>query len=404
MWWWIVFVFGWIVFLAWSYKLLPIFSAAGHRTLRRFSERLSDPVDWPLISVMVPARDEGPNISAGLKSLLASDYPRLEIIAINDRSRDNTGRVMDELAATDSRLRVIHVQELPNGWLGKNHAMHLGQLAARGEWLLFTDGDVVFERDAVRRAVRYAISERLDMLTLFPHMIPGGYWENAVVVFFSLAFMAGMQPNKVRNPRIKSAYVGVGAFNLVRRTAYDCTGGHANLAMEILDDVRLGQMLKDHDFRCDILTAGPSVSVRWQHSLWGAIKGLEKNGFAALQFSLSSLILMTIVLTSGVLIPYIVPCIFPDWRASGYLATIVVMHVTYGYLSWTMARSYWLWLAFPVASLMTQFAFVRSGWVTLRQGGVRWRDTFYPLDVLRANVYQSPQNATTQRAKTPQNV
>lgn len=390
MWWWTVLVFGWVLFLAWSHQLLPIFSIAGYRTLRRHTEGLPDPADWPLLSVMVPARDEGPHISAGLKSLLASDYPRLEIIAIDDRSRDDTGRVMDELSATDARLKVIHVTELPEGWLGKNHAMHLGQAAARGDWLLFTDGDVLFEPDALRRAVRYAVHDRLDMLTLFPHMIPGGFWENALIVFFSLAFMAGTKPRLVRNPLEKSAYVGIGAFNLVRRTAYDSTGGHTRLAMEILDDVRLGQMLKDHEFRCDILTAGPFVSVRWQHSLWGAIRGLEKNGFAALHFSTPRLIAMSVLLTLGGLSPYLVPLFCHDARAWGYLATVLIMHVTFGYLGWKMARSYWLWLVFPVAQMLLVFSFARSGWVTLRQGGVRWRDTFYPLATLKANVYRSP--------------
>ena len=388
--WWIVFIFGWVICAAWCYQLLPIFAAAGHRTLRRFTDGLPDPAEWPLLSVLVPARDEGPHIGAGLKSLLASDYPRLEIIAIDDRSRDETGRVMDELAATDPRLKVIHVTELPAGWLGKNHAMHLGQLAAHGDWLLFTDGDVIFEPTALRRAVRYAVCEQLDMLTLFPHMIPGDYWENAVIVFFSLAFMAGTRPRHVRNSQMKTAYVGIGAFNMVRRTAYDRAGGHRQLALEILDDVRLGQMMKDHDGCCDILTAGPFVSVRWQHSLWGAIRGLEKNGFAVLHFSAWRLVSMTVTLVAGIVIPYVAPFLFPDWRASGYLATLLVMHTTYGYLSWKMARSYTLWTVFPIALLLTQFAFVRSGWVTWRQGGVRWRDTFYPLEILKANVYRSP--------------
>lgn len=388
MWWWIVLVFGWVMFAAWMVQLLPIFPIVSRRTLRRLSDNSPTPPEWPSLSVMVPARDEGPHIGTGLKSLLASDYPNLEVIAIDDRSRDDTGRVMDELAASDPRLKVIHITELPSGWLGKNHAMSVGQQAARGEWLLFTDGDVVFEPDALRRSVRYAISERLDHLTLFPHMIPGGYWENSVVVFFSLAFMCGTKPQSVRNARNKAAYAGVGAFNLVRRSAYECVGGHRPLAMEILDDVRLGQMMKDQDFRCDILTAGPLVSVRWQHSLWGTIRGLEKNGFAALHFSVRRLVSMSLTLLIGALLPYVVPVFCPDVRALGYLATLVIMHVTYGYLGWKMAGTIWLCPAFPIAMLLMQFAFLRSGWVTLRQGGVRWRDTFYPLATLRANVYR----------------
>lgn len=388
MWWWIVLLSGWVLFVLWSIQLVPIFPTTLFRTLNRCSQALSDPKVWPSLSVVVPARDEGPHISAGLKSLLASDYPDLEIIAVNDRSRDGTGKVMDELAATDPRLRVIHIQELPAGWLGKNHAMFSGHQASRGEWVLFTDGDVVFEADALRKSVRYAVREQLDHLTLFPHMIPGGYWENSIVIFFSLAFMAGTKPYLVRNPRHTSAYVGIGAFNLVRRSAYESVGGHRLLAMEILDDVRLGQMLKVNGFRCDILTAGPAVSVRWQHSLWGAIRGLEKNGFAALQYSLPRLVMMTVLMIAGVAVPYIMPFIYPDLRALGYVATLVMMHATFGFLSWKMARTIWLWPAFPIAMLLMLFAFIRSGWVTLRQGGVRWRDTFYPLATLRSGGYR----------------
>lgn len=385
--WWIVLLFGWFLFIAWSRELLPLFPTTALRTLGRLSSRLPDPEVWPSLSVIVPARDEGPHVSAGLNSLLSCDYPHLQIIAVDDRSRDETGRVMDELAAKDARLKVIHITELPAGWLGKNHAMSIGHQAATGEWLLFTDGDVVYEPDALRQSIRYAVREGLDHFALFPHMIPGGYWENAVVIFFSLAFMAGTKPYLVRDPSKPAAYVGIGAFNLVRRSAYESVGGHRPLAMEILDDVRLGQMLKRNGYRCDILTAGPAVSVRWQHSLWGAIRGLEKNGFAALRFSVPRLMCVTVLMIAGVLIPYVVPIVYPDVRASGYLATLIIMHATFGYLGWKMTRSVWMWPAFPFAMLLMLFAFLRSGWITLRQGGVRWRDTFYPLATLRSSGY-----------------
>lgn len=386
--WWLVLIFGWVLFAAWCYQLLPMIPTTLFRTLQLKTDGLGDQSEWPWLSVIVPARDEGPHILAGLKSLLASDYPHLEVIAIDDRSRDDTGRVMDELAAADSRLKVIHVTELPQGWLGKNHAMHIGQQSARGEWLLFTDGDVLFSSDALRRSLNFVLREQLDFLSLFPRMIPGGYWENALITFFSLAFMAGTKTYLVRTKN-RAAYVGIGAFNLVRRSAYKACGGHVPLQLEILDDVRLGQMFKDNDYACDILSAGHFVSVRWQHSLWGAIRGLEKNGFAALGFSVWKTVLVTSTLTFGVFLPYIIPFIYPDIRAVGYIATVVLMHAVFGFLGVRMANSNWLWPAYPVAMALTQFAFVRSAWVTLRQGGVRWRDTFYPLALLKANTYRS---------------
>jgi glycosyltransferase involved in cell wall biosynthesis len=386
--WWSVLIFGWILFALWCGQLLPIIPVVAFRTLQRKTDGLNELTAWPWLSVIVPARDEGPHILAGLKSLLASDYPNLEVIAVDDRSRDDTGRVMDELAAADSRLKVIHVTELPEGWLGKNHAMHIGQQAARGEWLLFTDGDVLFTSDALHRAIKYMLHDRLDFLSLFPRMIPGGYWENALITFFSLAFMAGTKPYLVRSKN-RSAYVGIGAFNLVRRSAYTTCGGHLPLHLEILDDVRLGQMFKDHEFACDILSAGPFVSVRWQHSLWGAIRGLEKNGFAALGFSVIRMLLVTGLLLVGVFVPYVIPIIYPDVRATGYIATIILSHAVFGFLGVRMANSTWLWPVYPFAMLLTQFAFLRSMWVTLRQGGVRWRDTFYPMALLKQNSYRS---------------
>lgn len=387
--WWIELIFGWVLCLAWARLLLPIFPMTFYRTLKRCSDDLAEPSVWPRLSVIIPARDEGPHITTGLASLLDSDYPNLEIIAINDRSRDDTGQIMDHLAADDSRLRVIHLQELPVGWLGKNHAMFCGQQVATGQWLLFTDGDIVFLPDALRRSVSYAENHQLDFLSLFPHMVPGGFWENSVVVFFTMIFLAGTKSYQVRTPK-RAAYVGVGAFNLIRRSAYDATGGHTQLKLEILDDVRLAQMTKDQGFRCDVLSSGPYVSVRWQHSLWGAIRGLEKNGFAALQFSIWRLVTSLGLLAIGCLSPYLAIFLFPDVRATGYIGTLLLLHGTFGYMAWQTSRSFWLWLAVPVAMIFTAYAFGRSAWVTLRQGGVRWRDTFYPLDVLRKNFYRSP--------------
>jgi cellulose synthase/poly-beta-1,6-N-acetylglucosamine synthase-like glycosyltransferase len=214
--WWAVLIFGWVLFAFWCFQFLPLIPSTYFRTLRRKTDGLPELTEWPWLSVIVPARDEGPHILAGLKSLLASDYPHLEVIAINDRSRDDTGRVMDELAAADSRLKVIHVTALPPGWLGKNHAMHLGQQAARGEWLLFTDGDVLFTPDALHRSIKCVLHEKLDFLCLFPRMIPGFYWENAVILFFTIAFMGGAKPYLVRGKN-RAAYLGIGGLCRLRR-------------------------------------------------------------------------------------------------------------------------------------------------------------------------------------------
>ena len=172
----IALIVAWGIFALWAVLLVPSACVMLPRTLVRMTDRLPQPATWPLVSMIIPARDEGEKIDAALRSVLAVDYPNLEIIAVDDRSRDETGRVMDRLAAEDPRLRVIHIETLPDGWLGKNHAMHVAAQAARGEFLLFTDGDVMFAPDALRRAVAYAEHTRIDHLCLSPNLVPGSYF------------------------------------------------------------------------------------------------------------------------------------------------------------------------------------------------------------------------------------
>ena len=201
---WIVPVAGWLVFAVWFVHLAPIWPAVWTRWLRRRAEGLPVPSEWPLLTVIVPARDEGPNVEAGLRSLLASDYPRFEIIAVDDRSTDETGAIMDRLAAGDPRLRVIHVGELPVEWLGKNHAMHVAAQSARGEVLLFTDGDVLFQPETLRLAMLVFERQRLDHLCLLCEFIPGGFWENAAVAYFGMVFFASVKPWLIATPYAKS--------------------------------------------------------------------------------------------------------------------------------------------------------------------------------------------------------
>ena len=245
-------VMGWLLFVIWAgLSGVPTVWMLS-RSLKRQSDRLSDPDLWPRVSVVVPARDEGHKIEAGLKSLLASDYPEFEIIAIDDRSRDETGAIMDRLAEGQSRLRVIHISDLSEGWLGKNHALQVGTQQSKGEWLLFSDGDVIHDPQTLRRTVRFAVAHEVDHLPLFPDIEAGGMLEAAFVACFGLIFAAGTQPYLIptRWPR---AYCGVGAYNLVRRSALERAGGFQPIKLDILDDVKLGKMLKRSGARCSIL-------------------------------------------------------------------------------------------------------------------------------------------------------
>ncbi|MFP6770027.1 MAG: glycosyltransferase family 2 protein, partial [Planctomycetaceae bacterium] len=265
---------GWVLCGMWLIGVgLPLF-VQWRRRLPRLAAAIAEPDTWPRVSVVVTAKDEGPQIADCLSSLLASDYPELELIAINDRSSDETGPAIDALAATDPRIQPLHITELPSDWLGKNHAMWRGAQAAQGSWILFTDGDIIYQPETIRVAVSFAIAHRLDHLTLAPSMLTGSYAESSLVSFFALIFAAATQSWLARLPT-RHIYVGVGAFNLVKRTAYESAGGHLPLRYDVADDLRLGQLLKRHGCRADMLMAGSFLKVRWQESSWSTITGLE---------------------------------------------------------------------------------------------------------------------------------
>jgi cellulose synthase/poly-beta-1,6-N-acetylglucosamine synthase-like glycosyltransferase len=379
-------ILGWAIFAFWALLILPSLIAMLFWRLDRVPLRTSLPDRWPTVSVIVPARNEASRIEAGLRSLLATDYPNIQILAVDDRSTDKTGRVMDRLAAGDSRLQVIHVTELPTDWLGKSHAMHVASMSATGEYLLFTDGDIVFEPDVIRRAVTFVEDGNVDHLTLIPAVISGSWLEDSLVAFFGLAGVAASISWLVPTS-FPYAYVGIGAFNLVRRDVYEKVGGHVPIRLDVLDDVKLGKMLKRAGFRQRVLMAGQSLRVRWQESAWGIVRGLEKNAFASMDYSVSKLVLVTGTIAVCLFLPYVGAVWLHDARALPFLASIVLLHASYCTIARQIGIGWRVAPFLPVAGLGIIFAYWRSTLITLRRQGVRWRETFYPLQLLRENRY-----------------
>jgi len=380
--WWLLLAAGWIVAIVWAGSTARMVRFLRGSRLADRAGAAQDPRLWPMVSVVVPARNEAERVEEALRSLTNLDYPALEVIAVDDRSTDGTGAIVDRLAAADPRVRSFHIAELPEGWLGKCHAMEAGARLAEGELLLFTDGDVVFAPDTLRLAVRYLLARRLDHLALLPGLVPGGYWEDAAKSYFAMLFIVGVKAWAAGSAS-KDVYVGIGAFNLLRRTAYEAIGGHETLRLEVADDLMLGKRVKQAGFRQEALIASDHLRLRWQEGVGGFIRGLEKNGFAALGYSLPFLLLVTAFVFLFYAIPYLGVLSFRDARVFGYAFSILLMHGTYGYFA-SFQRNGWLLApVLPCAAFIYLFALWRSAWITLRRGGVRWRDTFYPLEVLK---------------------
>ena len=345
-----------------------------------------NPSTAPPVSVIVAARNEADHIAPALASVLAQDYPTLEVIVVDDRSEDGTGRILDEIANAERRLEVLHVQDLPDGWLGKNHALHAGAAAASGDWLLFTDADVVFEPSALARAVGAAMRRGLDMLAVAPRIDSPSWTVRAFVAGFAVFFSLYSRPWRVRDPQ-SSASVGIGAFNLVRTTAYRRAGGHAPIRLRPDDDLMLGRLIKRRGGRCDMVFGDRLLRVAWYPSFRALVHGLMKNAFAGVGYRVAGTILSVAALLAVGAAPLVLTL-----AASGPLRGFAgVVYVLQTIASVVVARSAGLPLLYglglPVSSLVFSWILVRATALTVYHGGISWRGTFYRLDDLRSNRF-----------------
>ncbi len=337
---------------------------------------------FPRVSVVVPARNEERHLAGAMRSILSLDYPDLEIIAIDDRSDDRTGEILDELAAADPRLRVLHVTELPDGWLGKNHALQCAAEEATGELILFTDADVFFEPTVLARAVACVREGGLDHLTIVADVLTPSLPIEMFVVAFAVSFVGYFRPWRMGDPN-SSATVGIGAFNLVRKQIYFDAGGHRPIAMRPDDDLKLASLLRDHGARQAFGAAGGMVAVEWYSSLREAFHGLEKNSLAVVDFKPWMLLGGAPAQLLTMCWPFV--ALFVTSGPLRWLNAAIVVLLLVGQMVLLQGGSLRWWIAFllPVALPLLIFAYLRAVFLTYVRGGIRWRGTFYSLKELR---------------------
>jgi cellulose synthase/poly-beta-1,6-N-acetylglucosamine synthase-like glycosyltransferase len=355
----------------------------------------------PRVSIIVPARNEEADIESSLKALLALDYDNYEVIAVNDRSTDRTGEIMERMAGNPpfppppqfsqrtregpSALRVIHHRELPAGWLGKTHAMWTATNQANGDWLLFTDADVLFKPDSVRRALAYAEAERADHVVLFPQMIMKRPGEYMMIAFFQTMFVFGHRPWKVADPKTRD-HIGVGAFNLIRRSVYEAVGTYEALRMEVLDDMKLGKVVKNAGFAQRNVFGADLISIRWAHGARGVVHNLTKNFFAVLSFKWRRTLLSAFGLAFLNLMPFLGVLLAHGWERLPYAIALVSMFLIYLGMSWRSRVPAYYFALHPVSTVLFVYILLRSMFQTLWNGGIIWRGTKYPLEELRKGM------------------
>jgi glycosyltransferase involved in cell wall biosynthesis len=379
----------WIALLAilaflWIIAAVRIF--AGISKMPRLANAIPLPdADCPSVSILISARDEAEGLPQCLTALLAQNYPRFEIIVVNDRSRDATAQILDQFARENKNLKVIHIAELPKGWLGKSYAMVAAHKHATGDWLVFTDADVRFAPDLLRRALGLVKSKQWDHLGVLFFIDLIGFWEKTAVGWWFLSHISWLEPWRVSDPKSRR-YFGSGAFQLLRRTAYEEIGTHQKLAMEVVEDIKLGKLVKQSGFKSGVAFSGDDVRVRWYRGLDAIINGLTKNAFPACDYNLGILALNLSLLFTFHLLPYLA-LVFArglPQALAGVSALVILILRFYTDRYFRISPLY----AFtnPLGAALFFYILLRSAFLIYRRGGVVWRDTFYPLDELRRGV------------------
>ncbi len=241
-----------------------------------------NPETYPFISVLVPARNEENNILGCIESLLQSDYPRMEIIVLDDNSTDKTFEKAEKLSSTEKRLRVIKGKKLPQGWTGKNWSCHQLSEVARGEWLLFTDADTRHTPRSISVALASALDSESGFLTCIPGLVAKTWSERLFMPIIHFAFLA-LIPFKLLNISKDSRLpLGIGPFILIKNDCYLRCGGHESIKGKIVDDIALAKKVKQEKGKISVIDGTDIVSLRFYTSFKSLWKGFSKNCYGAL--------------------------------------------------------------------------------------------------------------------------
>ena len=369
LWSWIIVVVGIAPWLALGGMILLT-----SRRVRTLSASSGD--EHPLVSVVCPARNEADELEAAMRSRLSDPSPQLEFILVDDRSTDATGSIMDALAREDDRVRVVHNEDLPEGWLGKVHAQQRGLELAHGDWILFSDSDVHLRPGLVSSAMAWSRDQESDHVALIPRIDGGPFIMRACLSIMILVLTAGTRLWKANDDSADRA-MGVGAFNLVRRSTLEAAGGLERIRMEIADDVGIGTIVRESGGRSRLALATDRLSVKWYRSTRDFLQGMEKGaakaggrfGLAlrAVLLFLTTLVLLApfVVLAFWAVVPLPVAVVACAGSAIAFTTSIVAA-LRFG-LPWRWS------LLLPLGLVLILFVGQRSMWLAFVRGGVRWR-------------------------------
>lgn len=342
----------------------------------------------PKVSVIIPACNEAATIEPALKSILAMDYADLEVIVVNDRSVDRTGAILEQIQKQYPGLQIYDISELPEGWLGKNHALQYGAERARGEYLLFTDADIIMEKSSLARAMHHMLENKLDHMSMFFKNIAPGGLLNALILDTGGQLMLLLKPWKAKDPKSKR-YMGVGAFNLLKSDVYKAIAGHKTIAMHPIDDVMLGKVIKHSGFLQDCLLGHNFIQAEWYVTVREFINGLMKNTFAFYNYKMANVLFGVLVVVIINILPLlaffftsgITRCLF------GAAVMVRILSFASGFSNTGINPWYSVWAL--VTSYIYIYIALKAAITTTINRGIVWRGTFYSLDELKVNLQKA---------------
>lgn len=346
-------------------------------------------VNPPKVSIIVAAKDEQDNIENCLRSLLAQDYPGLEIICVNDRSTDATAEIVGRMMQEDSRLKLINIEKLPEGWCGKNHAMQHGIRESSGQWICMTDADCIMTgKSTISIAMRYSLDEKADMVSIVPTLKMHSFWETLLQPICGGVLMVWFPPAKVNDPAKSHAYAN-GMFMFINRTAYEKIGTHEAIAGSLIEDIDMARRVKNAGMNLRMIPSEGLISVRMYTSLSQIVRGWVRifiGSFPRFWRQLRALMVLMgkgLTLYVAAVLGWIMLVAGAEhgcwWKACAVIGTVgSVIETVMTCRFFNQVCGKWpLGLLYPLGCLMTAGILCKAIFKHLTGGTIVWRNTSY---------------------------
>lgn len=384
---WAGIVFSFVVLVELIRLNILLFRTLGRETRIDDPPLRRTPQTVPLVSVIIPAKDEGPNIERSARSVLQSEYERVELVLVNDRSLDNTLDVMNKMARNDDRISVVTIEALPSGWTGKTHALFTAAQVASGDILLFTDADTVLSRAAISKTVSFLLNHELDMISLLPQFEQRGFNENAVYPHLALGF-SSMYPLTDVNDPDKQAALASGCFILITRRAYDEVGSWKRFRKEITEDVALSKAVKASGLQLTVMRGGDLIRTRPFHRLADVCRFWKRIIYGGLEKSVSKIVRLTanyVVLTILFGVFLFAAALLLMGNTQGETLVLFVLSslamsavvIPYGFVVKLEQGSWWYGFTAPIGMIISAGVSIAALFAVVSGRGIRWRGSVY---------------------------